>query len=32
MSEAAEVTARYDLDARAGFTNQTASVKFRWAF
>lgn len=27
-----EITARYDIEAREGFTNQTASVKARWAF
>ncbi|MBK9161015.1 MAG: autotransporter domain-containing protein [Nitrosomonadales bacterium] len=27
-----EITARYDLEARSGFTGQTASVKARWAF
>ena len=27
-----ELTARYDLEYRTGFTNQTASVKARWAF
>lgn len=27
-----EVSARYDVEHRTDFTNQTASVKFRWAF
>ena len=27
-----EVTGRYDAEVREKFTNQTASVKFRWAF
>jgi outer membrane autotransporter protein len=27
-----EITARYDLEARTGYTGQTASVKARWAF
>ncbi|MDZ4203015.1 MAG: autotransporter domain-containing protein [Gallionella sp.] len=27
-----EITARYDVEARTGFTGQTASVKARWAF
>lgn len=31
-SNAVEVTARYDVEVREGFDNQTASVKARWAF
>lgn len=31
-SERTEVTARYDVEGREDFTNQTASVKVRWAF
>jgi outer membrane autotransporter protein len=27
-----EVTGRYDVEARAGYTNQTLSAKVRWAF
>lgn len=27
-----EITARYDLELREGFNNQTASVKLRWGF
>jgi uncharacterized protein with beta-barrel porin domain len=27
-----EVTGRYDVDARAGYANQTLSAKVRWAF
>jgi hypothetical protein len=27
-----EITARYDVEARTGYTGQTASVKARWAF
>lgn len=27
-----QVTLRYDVEGRSGFTNQTASVKARWAF
>jgi len=30
--ERTEVTARYDVEGREDFTNQTASVKVRWAF
>lgn len=29
---AVEVTARYDVEARSGFTNQTASIKFKMPF
>lgn len=31
-SERTEVTARYDVEGRTSFINQTASVKVRWAF
>ncbi|MES2013670.1 MAG: autotransporter domain-containing protein [Pseudomonadota bacterium] len=31
-SETVEVSARYDVEARKDFDNQTASVKVRWAF
>lgn len=31
-SERVEVNARYDVEGRSGFTNQTASVRVRWAF
>jgi outer membrane autotransporter protein len=31
-SNAVEITARYDIEARSGFTNQTASVKLRMQF
>jgi len=33
LASGMEVSARYDVDARSsGFTNQTVSVKARWAF
>lgn len=32
MSNGMEVVARYDLEARDRFNNQTASVRLRWAF
>ena len=32
MTETVEVSARYDIEARKDFDNQTASVKLRWAF
>lgn len=31
-TETTEITARYDLEARSDFLDQTASVKVRWAF
>ena len=31
-SKTVEVTARYDVEARTGFTDQTVSVKARWPF
>lgn len=31
-SETVEISARYDVEARKDFDNQTASVKVRWAF
>ena len=31
-SKAVEVTARYDVEARTGFTDQTVSLKARWPF
>jgi len=31
-TETTEITARYDLEARSDFTDQTASVKVRWMF
>lgn len=31
-NERTEITARYDLEGRSGFTAQTASVNVRWAF
>ena len=32
MTETVEISARYDIEARKDFDNQTASVKVRWAF
>lgn len=32
LNQTTEITARYDIEAREGFNNQTASVKARWAF
>jgi len=32
VTESVEVTARYDIEVREDFDNQTASVKVRWAF
>lgn len=32
LKSSTEITARYDVEARQGFTNQTASIKARWAF
>lgn len=31
-SDTSEITARYDVEGREDFLNQTASVKFRWMF
>lgn len=32
LQNGTEITARYDLETREDFTNQTASVKLRWTF
>jgi outer membrane autotransporter protein len=32
LKNSTEITARYDVEARENFTNQTASIKARWAF
>lgn len=32
QASGAEITARYDIEHRDGFDNQTVSAKFRWAF
>jgi outer membrane autotransporter protein len=32
MKNSTEITARYDVEAREDFSNQTASIKARWAF
>ena len=32
LASGAEMTARYDLERRGGFDNQTASLKLRWVF
>ena len=32
VSDTFELSARYDIEFREGFTNQTGSVKARWAF
>lgn len=32
ITDTTEITARYDFEVRDDFTNQTASVKLRWAF
>lgn len=32
ISDTTEITARYDVEARSKFTNQTVSLKARWAF
>lgn len=32
ISDTMEITARYDIESRTSFNNQTASVKFRWMF
>jgi len=31
-TETTEIAARYDLEGRSDFIDQTASVKVRWAF